>query len=123
MNISSINQTSNIYSRSVSMKAKMTPAAALKNFNNVLKSNNIVINAQYEPAGNGSYNVDVTLAKTNQYFGSNTTINDSDGYPVCANGKNISEALINLMRSYSGQNLYATNDSSSPALKMPNCIV
>ena len=100
--------------------------AKLKNFNSLLKQNNVVLNAQLKPNGNGTYSVSkLELAKENPLGHSGETVPITDdkgveGYTVSSEGKSLNDALLNMIECYKGQALYCSRNGSTPIFSVPN---
>ena len=124
MQISKINSTANIYaSRAVSMKARMSNQAALKDFNKILKSNNIMMTAKLNPDGKGNYRTAIELAKEDLYGYGTVPVTDADGYAITGEGKNVNEAVLEMLKNYRNENVYCVKSGAYPVLKMPGYLI
>ena len=124
MQISKINSTANIYaSRTISMKAKMSTQAALKDFNKMLKSNNIMLTANLKPDGKGNFKTTVELAKEDLYGYGTIPVTDADGYAVTGEGENVNEAILDVLKSYKNEDVYCAKNGAQSVLKLPSYLI
>ena len=120
MQIHRIN-SANIYAaNAVSMKAKTTNQTVLKDFNKLLKLNDVIINAKLSPNGNGKYKTSIELAKEDPYRYGTVPVTDEEGYAITGFGENINDAIINLLKTYKNKDVYCSKNGGIPVLTMPD---
>ena len=118
MKINSISSSGIYAQNAVAMKARKSDDAILRDFKNFMKDKNLVLTATLNPNNTG-FSAEVELAKRRGY---NTVhVTDEDGYGVNSTGRTLNEAVLEMAKKYSGQELYI-NSGSLESFVVPKAI-
>ena len=126
MQISKINSTANIYaSKAVSMKARMSSQAVLKDFNKFLKSNGAMLKADLNPDGKGNYQTTVVLVKPDVYGYKIVPVTDEDNGNIIGIGRNVNDAVLDMIKINRNKDAYCQQreGQASFIFKMPNYMI
>lgn len=116
--LSKVNLSNGVYSKNaVSMGARKTNGAIVRDFKKFLKENNLILNAKLTPIKEDTFYTELELAKAELY--TTTPLTDSNGYALSSNGFSLNDAILEMAKKYKGQPIYL-NTGTLKKGKMPN---